>query len=43
MFNYVEGEKATIHIIGLKGTRDEQWIKKGLAEFNQDKITYKNI
>ncbi len=38
--NYVEGEKATIHVIGLKGTRDEIWISKGLAEFDQSKIKY---
>jgi superfamily II DNA or RNA helicase len=38
--NYVEDEKAEIHIIGLKGTRDEQWINSGLADFDKDKIKY---
>lgn len=40
--NYVEGEKATIHIIALKGTRDEIWVKKGLQEFDQNKIKWIN-
>ena len=33
---------AAIHIIGLKGTRDEQWIRKGIAEFDKTKIKYEN-
>jgi len=41
--NYVEGEKADIHIIGLQGTSDEKWISKGLSEFSQDKIKYIKI
>ena len=41
--NYSEGEKATLHILCLKNTRDEQWVKKGLEEFNQNKITWKTI
>lgn len=36
--NYAEGEKAEVHIIGLKGTRDEQWINSGLADFDKNKI-----
>lgn len=35
-------DKALIHIIGLKGTRDEQWIRKGIAEFDKTKIKYEN-
>ncbi len=41
--NYVEGEKATIHILCLNNTRDVEWVKKGLAEFNQSKIQWKTI
>lgn len=41
--NYVEGEKATIHILCLNNTRDVEWVKKGLAEFNQNKIQWKTI
>tara|TARA_R110000868_G_scaffold22009_1_gene90809 strand:+ start:3379 stop:4416 length:1038 start_codon:yes stop_codon:yes gene_type:complete len=41
--NYVEGETATIHIICLNNTRDVEWVKKGLAEFNQSKILWKTI
>lgn len=40
--NYVEDQVANIHIIGLKGTRDEQWISKGLADFDNSKIFYEN-
>ena len=39
--NYVEGEKATIHIICLDNTIDVQWTQKGLLELNQNKITWK--
>ncbi len=41
--NYIEGEVALIHIICLKGTRDENWLKSGLEEFSKDKIEYINI
>lgn len=41
--NYVENEKATIHVIGLNNTRDVQWIKAGLQEFNQEKIKYVKV
>lgn len=41
--NYVEDMVANIHIIGLKGTRDENWIKNGLAEFDQNKIKYEKV
>lgn len=40
--NYKEGEKAKIHIICLKGTIDEDWVKKGLAGFDSTKIKYVN-
>ena len=36
---YVEGEKAIIHLIGLKGTRDVRWIKEALKGFDETKIT----
>jgi hypothetical protein len=36
--NYVENQTATIHIIGLKNTRDEQWIQSGLKDFDNSKI-----
>ena len=39
--NYVEGEKAIIHIICLNNTIDVQWTQKGLSELNQNKITWK--
>jgi superfamily II DNA or RNA helicase len=41
--NYVEGENAEVHIICLKGTRDEQWVASGLAEFDKTKIVYENV
>jgi superfamily II DNA or RNA helicase len=41
--NYVEGEKAKIHILCLEGTRDEQWVKQGLEEFDQNKIKWIKI
>lgn len=41
--NYVENQVANIHIIGLKGTRDERWISQGLIEFDQSKIKWQTI
>lgn len=41
--NYIENEKAEVHIIGLKGTRDEQWIENGLIDFDKSKIIYENV
>jgi len=41
--NYAEGEKATIHIICLNSTRDVEWVKKGIAEFDQNKIKWIKI
>ena len=38
--NYVEGEKATIHIICLNNTIDTQWTQKGLADLDQSKIKF---
>lgn len=38
--NYEKDKKAKIHILCLKGTIDEQWVKKGLAGFDTNKITY---
>lgn len=38
--NYVEGEKATIHIICLNNTIDFSWCKKGLADLDQSKIKW---
>lgn len=38
--NYDENQKAKIHIICLKGTIDEQWVRKGLIGFDTNKITY---
>jgi superfamily II DNA or RNA helicase len=43
VLNYVEGGKATLYILGLKGTRDEDWIKKGLQGFDQNKIKYIDV
>ena len=40
--NYVEGEKATIHIICLNNTIDFSWCKKGLADLDQSKIKFLN-
>lgn len=40
--NYVEGMVANIHILCLKGTRDEKWISQGLIEFDQNKIEWKS-
>jgi late competence protein required for DNA uptake (superfamily II DNA/RNA helicase) len=41
--NYVEGEKATIHIICLNNSIDTQWVKKGLSDLNQSKIKWIKI
>ena len=38
--NYVEGEKAIIHIICLNNTIDAQWVQKGLADLDQSKIKW---
>ena len=39
--NYTEeGDVAEVHIIGLKATRDEQWIEAGLEAFDKTKIIY---
>lgn len=38
--NYVEGEKATIHIICLNNTIDTQWTQKGLTDLDQSKIKF---
>ena len=38
--NYVEGEKAIIHIICLNNSIDTQWVKKGLSDLNQSKIKW---
>lgn len=38
--NYVEGEKAKIHILCLEGTRDEQWVKQGLDEFDKNRVIW---
>lgn len=38
--NYLPDAKATIHILCLEGTRDEQWCKAGLQEFDQSKIKW---
>ena len=38
--NYVEKEKATIHIICLNNTIDFSWCKKGLADLDQSKIKW---
>lgn len=43
VLNYVENVKATLYIIGLKNTRDEDWIKKGLQGFDQNKIKYIDV
>jgi len=41
--NYVENEKAIIHILCLYNTRDKKWVQQGLSEFQQNKIIWKNI
>lgn len=41
--NYVEGEKATIHLICLDGTKDRDWVNKALSEFDQNKIKYLKV
>lgn len=38
--NYVENQIANIHILCLKGTRDEKWVAQGLIEFDQNKIIW---
>lgn len=41
--NFEEDVKATAHIICLNNTIDVQWVKKGLSQFNQNKIIWKKI
>jgi superfamily II DNA or RNA helicase len=41
--NYVEGEKATIHIMCLNNSIDVSWCKKGLADLDQSKIKWINV
>ena len=43
ILNYVEGEKATIHILCLNNTIDAQWVQKGLADLDQSKIKWIKI
>lgn len=38
--NYIPDAKATIHILCLESTRDVDWVKKGLEEFDQTKIKW---
>jgi superfamily II DNA or RNA helicase len=40
--NFAEGVVAEINIICLKGTRDEDWVKNALKEYDQTKITWQN-
>lgn len=35
--------QAEVHLICLKGTRDEQWVKQALSEFNSNKIIWKTV
>ena len=35
--------KAEVHLLCLKETKDEKWVKDGLAELDQNKIKYINI
>lgn len=41
--NYVEGEKAIVDIVCLRGTKDEFWVKKALADFDNNKIKYVEV
>lgn len=41
--NYVEGQKAEIHIICLNNTIDVKWCETGLKDLNQTKIQWKKI
>jgi len=41
--NYAEDQIANIHIICLKGTRDEQWTRSGLKDFDPKKIEFIEI
>lgn len=45
LLNFIEGEedKAYIDILCLNDTRDLAWCKKGLEEFNKNKIIWKKI
>lgn len=36
-------DKATIHLICLNNTRDLEWCKKGLAEFDKSKIIWQTV
>lgn len=40
MMNYDKGKIAQIHIFVYEGTVDEDWVKKGLQQFDETKITY---
>jgi late competence protein required for DNA uptake (superfamily II DNA/RNA helicase) len=39
--NYVEDVIADIHILCLKGTRDESWVNNSLINFDKNKIEWK--
>lgn len=41
--NYVEDQVANIHILCLKGTRDETWCNSGLKDFDDSKIVYEKV
>lgn len=36
-------EKAEVHILALKGTRDEKWVMNALQDFDKSKIIYKYV
>jgi len=38
--NFLEGEKAELHIICMNNTRDVAWTKKGLEYYGQENITW---
>ena len=39
--NYVEDEIADVHILCLKGSRDESWVQNSLINFDKNKIEWK--
>lgn len=43
ILNYVENEKALLHITCLNNTRDLIWTQKALSDLDQNKIIYKNV
>lgn len=43
ILNYLPNVKAKVHILCLKGTRDESWVSNALKDLDPSKISYKQV